>query len=58
MSPNPFSSPAATSLARLWQSHGKRQEAYGLLEPVYGWFTKGFDTADLKDVRALLHELE
>jgi predicted ATPase len=48
---------AATSLARLWQSQGKQQEAYELLEPVYGWFTEGFDTADLKDAKALLDEL-
>ncbi len=49
---------AATSLARLWQSQDKRQEAYDLLAPVYGWFTEGFDTADLQDARALLDELE
>jgi hypothetical protein len=49
---------ATTSLARLWQSQGKRQEAYDLLTPVYGWFTEGFDTADLKEGRALLQELE
>jgi predicted ATPase len=49
---------AATSLARLWQSQGKRQEAYDLLQPVYGWFTEGFDTADLKDAKALLQELK
>jgi predicted ATPase len=48
---------AATSLARLWQSQGKRQEAYDLLAPVYGWFTEGFDTADLKEAKALLDEL-
>ena len=48
---------AATSLARLWQSPGKRQEAHDLLAPVYNWFTEGFDTADLKDARALLSEL-
>jgi predicted ATPase len=48
---------AATSLARLWQSQGKRQEAYDLLAPVYGWFTEGLDTADLKDAKALLAEL-
>ena len=45
------------SLARLWQSQGKRQDAYDLLAPVYGWFTEGFDTADLKDAKALLDEL-
>ena len=48
---------AATSLARLWQQQGKRQEARDLLAPVYGWFTEGFDTADLKDAKALLDEL-
>jgi predicted ATPase len=48
---------AATSLARLWQQQGKRQEAHALLAPVYGWFTEGFDTADLKDAKALLDEL-
>jgi predicted ATPase len=45
---------AATSLARLWQSQGKRQDTYDLLAPVYGWFTEGFDTADLKDAAAQL----
>jgi predicted ATPase len=49
---------AATSLARLWQQQGKRQEAYDLLAPVYGWFTEGFDTADLIDAKALLDALE
>jgi predicted ATPase/class 3 adenylate cyclase len=48
---------AAMSLARLWQSQDKRQEAYDLLAPVYGWFTEGFDTADLMDARSLLDEL-
>jgi tetratricopeptide (TPR) repeat protein len=48
---------AATSLAQLWQSQGKRQEAYDLLAPVYNWFTEGFDTADLQDAKALLDEL-
>jgi predicted ATPase len=47
----------ATSLARLWQQQGKRQEAHDLLAPVYYWFTEGFDTADLKDAKALLEEL-
>jgi predicted ATPase len=47
---------AATSLARLWQSQDKRQEAYDLLAPVYGWFTEGFDTADLQEAKALLDE--
>jgi predicted ATPase len=48
---------ATTSLARLWQSQGKRQEAYDVLAPVYGWFTEGFDTADLQEAQALLEEL-
>jgi predicted ATPase len=48
---------AATSLATLWKQQGKRQDAYELLAPVYGWFTEGFDTADLKDAKALLDEL-
>jgi TOMM system kinase/cyclase fusion protein len=48
---------AATSLARLWQAQGKRQEAYDLLAPVYAWFTEGFDTGDLREARALLEEL-
>ena len=47
----------STSLARLWQSQGKRQEAYELLAPVYGWFTEGFDTKDLLDAKSLLAEL-
>ena len=42
---------AATSLARLWRDHGKRQQARDLLAPVYGWFTEGFDTADLKEAK-------
>jgi class 3 adenylate cyclase/predicted ATPase len=48
---------AATSLSRLWQQQGKRNEAYDLLAPTYGWFTEGFDTADLQDAKALLDEL-
>ena len=48
---------AAMSLSRLWQSQGKLQDAYDLLAPVYGWFTEGFDTADLMDAKALLEEL-
>ncbi|HZC14049.1 MAG TPA: AAA family ATPase, partial [Thermoleophilaceae bacterium] len=48
---------AATSLARLWRDQGKRREARDLLAPVYGWFTEGFDTPDLKDAKALLDEL-
>jgi predicted ATPase/class 3 adenylate cyclase len=48
---------AAMSLARLWQQQGKRAEAYDLLAPIYGWFTEGFDTADLQEARALLDTL-
>jgi predicted ATPase len=48
---------AATSLARLWRDQGKRQQARDLLAPVFGWFTEGFDTADLKEAKALLDEL-
>jgi predicted ATPase len=48
---------AATSLSRLWMSQGKRDEARQLLGDVYGWFTEGHDTADLKDAKALLDEL-
>jgi predicted ATPase len=49
---------AATSLARLWQSQGKRQEARQVLGDIYGWFSEGFDTADLQDAKVLLQELE
>ena len=45
------------SLARLWQQQGKRTEARELLAPIYGWFTEGFDTADLQEAKALLEEL-
>jgi predicted ATPase len=48
---------AAVSLARLWRDQGKRDEARDLLAPVYGWFTEGFDTLDLKEAKALLDEL-
>jgi predicted ATPase len=48
---------AATSLARLWRNQGERAEAHDLLAPVYDWFTEGFNTADLKDAKALLDEL-
>jgi len=48
---------AGVTLAGLWQGQGKRAEAHDLLAPIYGWFTEGFDTADLKDARALLDEL-
>jgi tetratricopeptide (TPR) repeat protein len=49
---------AATSLARLWRDQGKRQQAHDLLAPVYGWFTEGFDTLDLKEANALLEQLK
>ena len=48
---------AATSMARLWRDQGKRKEARELLVPVYGWFTEGFDTVDLKEAKTLLDEL-
>jgi predicted ATPase len=48
---------AAMSLARLWQRQGKRTEARALLAPIYGWFTEGFDIADLQDAKALLEAL-
>jgi predicted ATPase len=48
---------AATSLARLWCEHDRRAEARSLLTRVYGWFTEGFDTPDLKEAKALLNEL-
>jgi predicted ATPase len=48
---------AAISMARLYRDQGKRQQARDLLAPVYGWFTEGFDTIDLKEVKALLEEL-
>ena len=44
--------------SRLWQQQGQRQEAYNLLAEIYGWFTEGFDTADLKEANVLLDELE
>ena len=47
----------ATSLAQLWRDQGRRAEARDVLAPVYDWFTEGFDTADLKDAKALLDEL-
>jgi predicted ATPase len=47
----------ATKMARLWRDQGKRDEARALLAPVYGWFTEGFDTLDLKEAKALLEEL-
>jgi predicted ATPase len=45
------------SLARLWQQQGKRDQARELLATIYGWFTEGFDTPDLRDARALLAAL-
>jgi predicted ATPase len=48
---------AAMSMARLWRDLGKRQQARDLLAPIYGWFTEGFDTLDLKQAKALLEEL-
>ena len=45
------------SMARLWYNQGRRQQAHDLLAPVYGWFTEGFDTLDLKQAKALLEEL-
>jgi predicted ATPase len=48
---------AAMSMARLWRDLGKPQQARELLAPVYGWFTEGFDTLDLKEAKALLGKL-
>ena len=48
---------ASTCVAWLWRDQGKREEARDLLAPVYGWFTEGFDTRDLKEAKALLDEL-
>jgi hypothetical protein len=48
---------AAMSLSRLWQQQGKQDEARELLVPIYGWFTEGFDTADLREAKVLLEEL-
>jgi hypothetical protein len=48
---------AAMSVARLWRDQGKPQQARELLAPVYGWFTEGFDTLDLKEAKALLDQL-
>ena len=49
---------AATSLARLWQQQGKREEAHKLLSDIYNWFTEGLDTKDLQEAKALLEELK
>jgi hypothetical protein len=54
---NPWELRAAASMARLWRDQGKPQQARELLAPVYGWFTEGFDTRDLKEAKALLEEL-
>jgi predicted ATPase len=48
---------ASMSLARLWRDQGKVHQAHELLAPVYGWFTEGFDTRDLKEAKALMEEL-
>jgi hypothetical protein len=55
--PGRLSCARPTSLARLWRDQGKQEEARELLAPVYGWFTEGFDTRDLKEAKALLDEL-
>src|SRR5439155_1643383 len=49
---------AVMSLSRLWQQQGKKEEARQVLAEIYGWFTEGFDTKDLQEARALLHELK
>jgi predicted ATPase len=49
---------AAMSMARLWRDQGKRQQSHDLLAPVYGWFTEGFDTLDLKEAKMLLEQLK
>jgi ATP/maltotriose-dependent transcriptional regulator MalT len=56
-SAKPLELRAATSLARLWRDHGKRQQAHNLLATVYGWFTEGFDTLILQDAKTVLDEL-
>ena len=48
---------AAMSLSRLWQQQGKQEEARQMLADIYGWFTEGFDTADLQEAKTLLEEL-
>jgi predicted ATPase len=53
----PWELRAAMSMARLWRDQGKRNEARDLLAPVYGWFTEGFDTLDLREANALLEQL-
>jgi predicted ATPase len=54
---NPGNPATVTSVARLWRDQGKRDEARDPLAQVYGWFTEGFDTRDLKEAKALLDEL-
>jgi hypothetical protein len=49
---------ALISLSRLWQQHGKRAQAHGVLAELYGWFTEGFDTVDLQEAKVLLLALE
>ena len=53
----PFVETLPQSVANIVQQQGKRAEAYELLAPIYGWFTEGFDTADLQEAKALLEEL-
>jgi predicted ATPase len=48
---------AAMALARVWGEQGERQKAFDLLAPIYGWFTEGFDTHDLREAKALLDQL-
>ncbi|MBI3303445.1 MAG: hypothetical protein HYZ72_15385, partial [Deltaproteobacteria bacterium] len=48
---------ATTSFARLWQHQGKKKEAHEMLAEIYGWFTEGFDTVDLREAKALLGAL-
>ena len=49
---------AVMSLSRVWQQQGRKAEAQQMLAEIYGWFTEGFDTADLREAKALLEELE
>jgi predicted ATPase len=49
---------AAMSMAQLWRDQGKQRQAHDLLAPIYGWFTEGFDTLDLKEAKALLEQLK
>jgi predicted ATPase len=48
---------AALSIARLWCAQGKRTQARDLLAPIYGWFTEGFETKDLREAKALIDSL-